>query len=383
MRSCEDRIYLDNAATTAVYEEVFDAMRPYFCGVYGNPSSQHAFGRSAAEAVTRSRDKMAVALNIYPDELYFTGCGTEADNLGIKGVALANADRGRHIAVSAIEHHAVLNSAAYLAANGFKVDYIFPDSRGVVTAQAVKKVMRGDTVLVAVMSANNETGVIQPVGEIYDVVRSGGAFLWCDCVQSAGVLPMSMFPCDGFALSAHKFGGPKGVGAACIKRGVRFAAQMSGGHQERGMRGGTLNVPGIVGMARALELSIERSAACASSAAALRDEFESLVLGGIEGASLNGGADRLAGHSNISFSGCDGQNIVMLLDMRGVAASAGAACAAGASSPSHVIKAMGADEGRVRSAVRFSFGAGNTRDDVTAAYAELKEVVAAIRRANR
>lgn len=380
MPSQSKKIYLDHAATTPLDGGVFNCMLPYLREVFGNASSQHSFGREAANAVTSARDKMAVALGISPGELYFTGSGTEADNLGLKGIALSNADGGRHIVVSAIEHPAVIESAKDLTNFGYEVTFVSPDGEGVISAEAVEEAMRPDTVLVAVMSANNETGVIQPIEGIYNVVKAHGAYLWCDCVQSAGVLPMSRFPADGFALSAHKFYGPKGVGAACIKKGIKFSRQLSGGHQEKGMRGGTTNTPAIVGMAQALELSLERTAEDGARIAALRDEFERQVLSHIDGAAVNGGgAQRLPSHSNISFEGCEGQNIVFLLDLNGVAASTGAACSSGATTPSHVLSSMGLGEERVKSAVRFSFGRNNTVDEVTRTVRILKKVISAIR----
>lgn len=376
----QSKIYLDHAATTPLDGGVFNLMAPYFSGVFGNPSSQHFYGREAANAVTSARDKMAVALGISPAELYFTGGGTEADNLGIKGIAQANAGRGRHIVVSAIEHPAVIESALDARAYGVEVTFVNPDENGVITPSAVADAMRADTSLVAVMSANNETGVIQPIEEIYNIVKGRGAYLWCDCVQSAGMLPMSRFPADGFALSAHKFYGPKGAGAACIKKGVRFLRQMSGGHQERGLRGGTINTPAIVGMAEALSLSLGRAEEDSVRIAALRDLFESEVVNQIDGVTVNGGgAERLPSHSNLSFEGCEGQNIVFLLDLNGVAASTGAACSSGATTPSHVLTAMGLGEARVKSAVRFTFGRNNTAEEVERAVGILKKVISAIR----
>ena len=379
MPSQNKRIYLDHAATTRLDGGVFSIMSPYFTEIFGNPSSQHSFGREAANAVTAARDKMAGILGISPAELYFTGCGTEADNLCVKGIALANADRGRHIVVSAIEHPAVIESAKDLCQFGYEVSFALPDSSGRVTAESVANVMRDDTVLVAVMSANNETGVIQPVRDIYNFVKSRGAIMFCDCVQSAGVLSFDNFPADAYAISAHKFYGPKGVGAAVIKKGVRFTRQLSGGHQERGARGGTTNTPAIVGMAEALSLARSRRDEDALFVSHLRDLFEREVLSSVKGVFVNGGGERLPSHSNISFEGCDGQNVVFLLDMNGVAASTGAACSSGASSPSHVLTAMGLGEDRVRSAVRFSFGRDNTESDVFAAVEAIKKVVSAIR----
>lgn len=378
MQSTE-RVYLDHAATTPVDGGVLNDMLPYFSELFGNSSSQHSFGRQTANAVTAARDKMAVSLGISPAELYFTCGGTEADNLGIKGICLANVDRGRHVVISAIEHPAVIESANDLKKYGFEVTFVNPDGRGIISPQAIADAMRQDTVLVAAMSANNETGVIQPIADIYSEVKARGAYLWCDCVQSAGVLPLSRFPADGYALSAHKFYGPKGAGAACIKKGVRFIRHMSGGHQERGMRGGTLNTPAIIGMSHALSLSLSRAAEDGERIARLRDEFERRVLSQIDGTAVNGGGERLPSVTNISFDGCEGQNIVFLLDLNGVACSTGAACSSGATTPSHVLTAMGLDESRVRSAVRFSFGRNNTAADVDFAVEAIKKVVRAIR----
>ena len=373
-------IYLDHASTTPLDGEVLAAMRPYFCEEFGNASSQHAYGMRAANAVVAARDEMAVALGISPHELYFTSCGTESDNLGIKGISLAAAERGKHIVVSAVEHPAVIQSALDLKEFGFEVTFVYPDENGVVSPQTVQNCMRADTVLVAVMSANNETGVIQPVKEICAAVHAMGAYLWCDCVQTAGVLPVSEFPADGFAISAHKFYGPKGVGAACIKRGVRFRRQLAGGQQERGMRGGTLNTPGIAGMACALSLSLKRAAHDNEYVASLRNAFESIILSSVPDVFINGGAaQRLPSHSNISFCGCDAQNLVFALDMRGVACSAGAACSSGASKPSHVLQAMNVGEQRLKSAVRFSFGKNNTVRQVECAAEAVIAAVKAIR----
>ena len=375
------RIYLDNAATTPVDGEVLAAMTPYFSEVFGNPSSQHAYGREGGNAVTAARDGIAKALGISPAELCFTSCGTEADNLGIKGIALANRDRGRHIVISAIEHPAVIESAKDLAAlHGFEVTFVNADKSGIVRPQSIISALREDTVLAALMSANNETGVIQPVAELYPELAARGVYLWCDCVQTAGVLPLSLFPADGRAISAHKFYGPKGVGGAWIRRGVKFVRQMSGGHQERGLRGGTTNTPLIVGMEAALNLSLSRAGRENARIAAVRDLFERTVTGLVGGVHVNGGeSSRLPSHSNLSFEGCEGQNLVFLLDIAGVAASAGAACSSGATSPSHVLAAMGLEEDRVRSAVRFSFGRMNGEEDAVNAARAVAEAVAKAR----
>ena len=376
-----DKIYLDHAATTPLDTEVFRKMTPYFTDVFGNASSQHCFGREAANALTCARDEVARAVGVASKEIYFTSGGTEADNLGIKGISLANADRGKHIIVSAIEHPAVLESAFSLKKFGYEITLVMPDGDGVIRPESVEKALRPDTVLVAVMSANNETGAIQPIREIYERVHAAGAYLWCDCVQSAGALPFGLFPADGWAISAHKFNGPKGVGVARIRSGVRFEPQMCGGHQERGLRGGTINTPAIVGLAEALKMSQNNSEKVNAYVSSLRDSFESCVLKLCEGVRINGAnARRLPSHSDMSIGGCDGQNVVMLLDMQGVAASTGAACSSGATTPSHVLSAMGLSEDLVRGGVRFSFGRENTPQEAERAAHILAQVVSSIRK---
>ncbi len=374
-----EKIYLDHAATTPLDDGVFAKMAPFFKGVFGNASSQHSFGREAANALTSARDAVARVLGVPAKEIYFTCGGTEADNLGIKGICLANGDKGRHIVVSAIEHPAVLESARSLEKFGYEITYVNPDGDGAIRPESVDSALRPDTVLVAVMSANNETGVIQPISEIYECVHSHGAYLWCDCVQSAGVLPFSRFPADGWAVSAHKFNGPKGVGFARIKSGVRFEPQMCGGHQERGLRGGTINTPSIVGCAEALVLAQRNASDVNKYVSSLRDRFEGKVLSLIDGVFINGCAERLPSHCDMSITGCDGQNVVMLLDMKGVAASTGAACSSGATTSSHVLTAMGLGAERVSGGVRFSFGKDNTPEQADVAAQILADVVSTIR----
>lgn len=375
-----EKIYLDHAATTPLDEDIFKKMTPFFKGVFGNASSQHSFGREAANALTCARDDVARAIGVPSKEIYFTCGGTEADNLGIKGISLANAEKGKHIMVSAIEHPAVLESAYSLRQFGYEITEVNPDGDGVIRPESIEKALRPDTVLVAVMSANNETGVIQPIKEIYERVHAAGAYLWCDCVQSAGALPFSLFPADGWAISAHKFNGPKGVGVARIKSGVRFLPQMCGGHQERGLRGGTINTPSIVGCAEALCKAQKNCDEVNAYVSSLRNEFEKRVVALIDGVHINGkNAQRLPSHSDLSISGCEGQNIVMLLDMKGVAASTGAACSSGATTPSHVLTAMGLSAECVSGGVRFSFGKDNTLSEAQIAAQILSEVVSSIR----
>lgn len=373
-------IYLDNAATTPLDKDILQEMTPYLTGVFGNASSQHAYGRQAANAVDCSRDKIARLTGVKPSEIFFTSGGTEADNLAVKGVCMANAQKGKHLVVSSIEHPAVIESAKDLQSLGFEVTFINPDSNGVVTPQSVEAAMRPDTVLVAVMSANNETGVIQQIADIHKITQAHNAFLWCDCVQSAASFGFENFPSDGKAISAHKFYGPKGFGVAYIKSGTRFNRLISGGMQERSMRGGTTFVAGAVGCAAALEKAISQRDVNNARVAAVRDYFEKRVLSEISGTRINGeGAQRLPSHSNISFEGCDGENILFLLDLHGVAVSTGSACSSGAVTPSHVLTAMGLSERLAKSSVRFTFGKYNTCEEVNETLEILKSAVSKIR----
>lgn len=374
-------IYLDNAATTPLDGDILEEMTPFLKGVFGNPSSQHAFGREANNALVAARDKTARLMGAKPSEIYFTCGGTECANTAVKGVCLANGDRGNRILVSATEHPCVLESAADMQALGFKVDFVYPDNDGRISPSAVESAITNETVLVCVMAANNETGAVNPIKEIYDICQSKNTYLFCDCVQAAGVLDLSHFPADLKGISAHKFYGPKGVGALYVKKGVKFNRFLAGGHQESGMRAGTVNVAGAVGLAAALEKACAGAAENNKKIAALRDEFVQGALGGIEGCSLNGGTEyRLPANANLSFDGCDGENILFLLDLNGIAVSTGAACSSGAVKASHVLSAMGLEDNRVKSAVRFTFGKYNTEEEVKRTLSVLKEAVAKIRR---
>ncbi|MCM1546405.1 MAG: cysteine desulfurase [Clostridiales bacterium] len=374
-------IYLDHAATTPLDGAVLEKMTPYLTEIYGNPSSQHAFGQRAANAVQSARDKIAEIMGVAPAALYFTSGGTEAGNTALKGVCAANRERGRHIVLSAIEHPALLSSAADMQKYGFEVTLVKPDINGVVSAGSVAAAIRPDTVFAGVMAANNETGVIQPIKEIYAACRERGVFFYCDCVQTAGVLDFSGFPADGIGFAAHKFYGPKGFGGLYVRGNCKFERLLSGGSQEKGLRGGTTFVAGAVGCAYALE----RACACAEEnnkkVAALRDGFVERVLAEIDGTHLNGdGVKRLPSNANISFDGCDGEQIAFALDLRGIAVSTGSACSSGAVTASHVLTAMGLNEGWVKSAVRFTFGKYNTPAEVDFTVSALKEVVDKIRK---
>ena len=372
-------IYLDNAATTPLDSEVLNEMLPYLKESFGNPQSQHAAGRVCANALIAARDKVAHIMGAMPEEVYFLSGGTEAGNTALKGVCAA---KGRgHLVISAIEHPAILESAEDMRKFGFDVTLVKPDKYGIVRGEFIEEAVREDTIFCSVMAANNETGVIQPALEIGRFCKERGIFYYCDCVQTAGVLPFLTEFCDGIGISAHKFYGPKGAGALYIKKGSAISRLISGGRQERGFRGGTHNTAAAVGLAAALEKADKNREENNKKIAALRDEFLNRVLSEIPGTHLNGDKNsRVPSNANISFDGCDGENILFLLDLKGVAVSTGSACSAGAVTPSHVLTAMGLSESRAKSAVRFTFGKYNTLEEVDKTVTALKQAVESIRK---
>lgn len=350
-------VYLDHAATTPLDGRVLQAMTPYLTEIYGNASSQHSYGRMAANAVTEARDKIADIMGVSPSELYFTSGGTEAGNTALKGVCAALRGRGRHVVLSALEHPALISAANDMREYGYEITLVNPAENGIVSAESVAGAIRPDTVFVGVMAANNEVGTIQPIKDIYAACRERNVFLYCDCVQTAGVLPFGLFPADGIGFSAHKFYGPKGFGGLYVRGNCRFERLISGGEQERGLRGGTTYVAGAVGCARALEIAEREAQSNNENIRRLRDLFVKRVLAEIEGTHVNGDLqNRLPSNANISFDGCDGEQILFALDLAGIAVSTGSACSSGAVTPSRVLTSMGLDEGRVKSAVRFTFG---------------------------
>lgn len=377
-------IYLDNASTTPLDADVLEAMLPYLKENFANPSSQHAAGRMAADGVVSARDNIARFIGCKSEEVYFVSGGTEAGNWALKGACAANVDRGKRIVVSAIEHPALIESAKDMQKFGFEVVLINPDGEGIIRPEAVEKALTADTVFCAVMAANNETGVIQPVREIGALCRERGVFYYCDCVQTAGVMPLPVGDCDALGISSHKFYGPKGFGVLYIRNGAQIDRFISGGRQERGLRGGTTNAAAAVGCAVALEKAVNIMDENNKKISALRDLFTEKVIAEIDGAHINGSAKcRLPANANISFDGCDGEQILISLDLNGVAVSTGSACSAGAVSPSHVLTAMGLPAGRVKSAVRFTFGKYNTAEDVEKTVEILKSAVKKIRAVNR
>lgn len=374
-------IYLDNASTTPLDSDVLEAMLPYLKENFANPSSQHAAGRKAADGVLKARDGIARLIGCKAEEIFFVSGGTEAGNWALKGACAAGA--GKHLVVSAIEHPALTESANDMKKFGYEVTFVNPDKDGVIRPEDIKNALRDDTVFCAVMAANNETGVIQPVEEIGAICRERGVFYYCDCVQTAGVLPFPAGHCDALGISAHKFYGPKGFGVLYIKNGAKISRFISGGRQERGLRGGTTNAAAAVGCAYALEKAVRGMRENNARISALRDRFVNAVLSEIDGAHLNGSDNRLPANANISFDGCDGVRILFSLDLNGIAVSTGSACSAGAVNPSHVLTAMNLTADRVKSAVRFTFGKYNTETEVDITVRELKSAVEKIRSVNR
>lgn len=376
-------IYLDNAATTRMRPEVLEAMLPYLQDAFGNASAGYALARQAHGALDAAREQMRSALHAEKArEVYFTSGGTESDNWAIKGAALANRQKGRHIVTTAVEHHAVLETCEALGREGFSVTYLRPDGEGRVSPEMVRRAVRPDTVLVSVMWANNEVGTVNPIAEIGAFARERGILFHVDAVQAVGHLPIDVVQAkvDLLSLSAHKFHGPKGVGALYIREGVRVADLMDGGAQERGRRAGTENVAGIVGMGEAMRLAEEELSMEAARQSAIRDHMIRRALLEVPGAVLNGSREhRLPGNVNLSVPGVRSEVTLFKMDMAGIACSGGSACTAGAIGASHVLLAMGLPDARVQSAVRFSFSRDTTRGEVDAAVEELKRIAAAKR----
>jgi len=358
---------MDHAATTYTKQEVLEEMMPYFKEVYGNPSSVHSFGREARKAVDLARERTAAALNASPEEIYFTAGGTESDNWAIKGVALANKDRGNHIITTSIEHHAVLHTCQYLEKMGFEVTYLPVDSYGLVDPEQVKEAITDKTILISVMFANNEIGTIEPIKEIGQIARERGIYFHTDAVQAVGQVPIDVkdMNIDLLSLSAHKFYGPKGVGALYIRKGVKLHPFMHGGAQERNRRAGTENVPGIVGLGKAIELATSNLEETSKRLTAMRDRLISGVLNNIEYVRLNGHpTKRLPGNANFSFEFIEGESLLLSLDMKGIAASSGSACTSGSLDPSHVLLAIGLPHEIAHGSLRLTLGDDNTDEDI-------------------
>lgn len=377
-----DRIYLDNAATTAVSQPVMEAMLPYYMQVYGNPSSVHSTGRDAKKAVERARRQVASALGCSAQEIYFTAGGSESDNWALKGAAFAHQEKGRHIITTQIEHHAILHTCQWLETQGWQVTYLPVDADGFVTAQQVENALRPDTVLVSVMAANNEIGTLEPVAEIGALCHERGVLFHTDAVQAVGAIPLDVeaLHADMLSLSAHKFHGPKGIGALYIRKGVKIDPLIHGGAQERGHRAGTENLPGIVGLGKAIELAEEGLAENAARMTFLRNRLVSGLTEAIPDMRINGTMDkRLPNNVNVSFAGIEGEAVLLRLDLEGIAASSGSACTAGSLDPSHVLTAIGLTRDEAKGSLRLTLGTDTTQADIDEVVKKLPGIVASLR----
>ncbi len=380
------RVYLDHNATTPLYPDVLAAMTPFLAEKFGNPNSLHAWGREGRQALERARATVARALGTaVKDSVIFTSGGTEADNLAIMGAAAAQATRGRHVIVSSVEHHAVLNTAAYLSRQGFEVTCLSVDSQGLLDPDDVRRAIRPDTILVSLMHANNETGVLFPIGCVGRMCREQGVTFHTDAVQSFGKLPLDVqaLDVDLLSLSGHKLHGPKGIGALFIRRGTRMQPLLYGGAQERSRRAGTENVAAAVGLARATELSLQDAEGVVGRMADLRDQLEHGLMAALPGVLRNGHpTERLPQTTNLAFAGVEAESLILALDLSGIGVSSGAACSSGSLEPSHVLTAMGLPRERVMSSVRFSLGRTTGREEIERVLETLPKIVARMRRVN-
>ena len=373
-------IYLDNAATTAVRPEVLETMLPWFTEHYGNPSSIHKAGRDAKMAVEAARKQVAAAIGAQPQEIYFTGGGSESDNWALRG--LADVTDKKHIITSAIEHHAILHTCEYLEKKGYRVTYLPVDEYGRVDPEDVKNAIADDTFLITIMTANNEIGTIQPIAEIGAIAKAAGVTFHTDAVQAVGAIPVDVktMNVDMLSMSAHKFNGPKGIGALYIRKGLRISPFIFGGAQERKMRAGTENLASIVGFGKAIELAVENIPAHAKHLARLRDMLIDGVLKTIPDVRLNGHpVDRLPNNFNMCFRYIEGESLLMRLDLAGVEGSSGSACTSGSLDPSHVLLAIGLPHEIAHGSLRLTLGLDTTEEDIQYVLAELPKIVQTLR----
>lgn len=377
-----NRIYLDNAATTSLHSQALEAMLPYFSDYYGNPSSIHSEGRTARRAIEKARSQVAKAIGAEASEVYFTGGGTESDNWAIQGICERLQEKGKHIITSAIEHHAVLHTCEAMKKRGWQVTYLPVDGEGIVNPQQVKDAIRADTVLVTIMAANNEIGTLQPICEIAEITREKGILFHTDAVQAVGTIKVDVkqWGVDLLSLSAHKFHGPKGVGALYVRKGVHIQNLISGGAQERGMRAGTENLAGIVGLGKAIEIAENDLSKEQQRVSVMRDQLIDGLLRAIPETRLNGHPTlRLPGNVNIAVRYVEGEALLMRLDLEGIAASSGSACTSGSLDPSHVLLAIGLPHEIAHGSLRLSLGRDNTQEDVQKVLDVLPEIVANLR----
>lgn len=375
--------YFDNAATTRVKKEVLEEMLPYFHEKYGNPSSLYSIGRISKKAIEEARRKVANLINCNPNEIYFTGCGSESDNTIIKGIANSYRKKGKHIITSKIEHPAVLHTCQALENQGFKVTYLKVNKEGFVNVEELRNSIRNDTILISIMFANNEIGTIQPIEMISKIARMHNIVFHTDAVQACGNIPIDVkrMGIDSLSLSGHKLYAPKGIGALYVRNGIEFEKFMDGGHQEKNKRAGTENVAEIVGLGKACELANIHLKEHMQHLKELRDYFVSQVEEKIEGAVLNGSLEnRLPGNANFAFPSVDGEALLLNLDAKGICASAGSACTSGSSAPSHVLSSIGLSDELAHSSLRVTFGEDNTKEDVDYLVENLCEIVKKLRK---
>ncbi len=375
-------IYLDNAATTKTAPEVVEAMLPYFSENYGNPSSVYSFASKNKDAVTEQREIIARALGAKTNEIYFTAGGTESDNWALKATAEAYASKGKHLITTKIEHHAILHTGEYLEGRGFEVTYLDVDENGLVRPEEVEAAIRPDTILISVMFANNEIGTIEPIKEIGRIAHEHGVLFHTDAVQAFGQVPIDVdeLGIDMLSASGHKLNGPKGIGFLYIRKGVKIRSFIHGGAQERKRRAGTENVPGIIGLGKAVERAVATMAERSAKEIELRDYLIGRVLEEIPYCRLNGDpVDRLPNNANFSFEFIEGESLLIMLDMKGICASSGSACTSGSLDPSHVLLAIGLPHEIAHGSLRLTLGEETTREDIDYVVDSLKEIVARLR----
>ena len=375
-------IYLDNAATTKVNKKVLESMMPYFSEIYCNPSAAYSFATKGRIAIEEARNHAAKLIGASDMEIYFTSGGSESDNWAIKAVAESFSDKGKHIITTKIEHHAVLHTCEYLERHGFDITYLNVDSDGKVRLDELKKSIREDTILISVMTANNEIGTIQPVAEIGKIAHEKGILFHTDAVQAYGHIPINVdeMNIDLLSSSGHKFNGPKGVGIMYIRKGVKIRSFIHGGSQERGRRAGTYNVPGIAGLGTAAKLAMENMAKRAEKEKELRDYFIDRISAEIPYTVLNGHReDRLPNNINFCFRFVEGESVLIMLDQAGICASSGSACTSGAIDPSHVLRAIGLSDEMAHESLRLTLSYENTKEEIDTVVGELKRIVERLR----